>query len=476
LVTVITALGVPAHATYGARVAVDEPQYLLTALSIGRDGNLDISDELAEEAYRPFHRVDLPRQTTPTGDTAREVSPHEPLLPLLLALPMRLGGWAAARATLAVLAGSLAALTAWTAMRRFAVSRAVAVGVTAAFACTAPLATYATQIYPELPAAFVVLLAVAALTAPLTRLSATVFTVAIVALPWLATKYVPVAVALVGVALWRWAAAPFPSRSRRRNIVVVVLSALAAAGGLYLLVHRWLYGGWTAYASSRLATEGGELSAIGSDPNYGGRARRLVGLLVDDGFGMALWMPAWLLLPFAAGFVWKRRGAAGTVLLVPLATGWLIATFVALTMHGWWWPGRQLVVVLPLAVITVAIAVEVSSALRVLFVIAAAVGFVTWVWITIEAISRRRVLVVDFDRTGNPWVQLLRPLLPDGRTPTAADSALLFVWSVAVVGIGWAGWRYAEMGARAESGRPAHHSSNWAAYPGRSDAGATQNR
>ena len=31
-----------------------------------------------------------------------------------------------------------------------------------------------------------------------------------------------------------------------------------------------------------------------------------------------------------------------------------MATFVALTMQGWWFPGRQLVVVLPAAVLAIA--------------------------------------------------------------------------------------------------------------------------
>ena len=132
-------IGIPAHATYGARVTADEPQYLLTALSLGDDGDLDISDELADEAYRPFHAVDIDPQTYPLDDSGRQVSPHDPLLPLLLALPMRIGGWVAAKATLAILAAALAMLTAWTAVRRFGVRPQVAFPIVAVFACTAPL-------------------------------------------------------------------------------------------------------------------------------------------------------------------------------------------------------------------------------------------------------------------------------------------------------------------------------------------------
>ena len=90
----------------------------------------------------------------------------------------------------------------------------------------------------------------------------------------------------------------------------------------------------------------GEFTVVGNRPNYLGRSRRLVGLLVDDGFGIASWMIGWLALPFALGAVLRPpRVQEIAVLVIPLVTGWLVATFVALTMHGWWWPGRQLVVV-----------------------------------------------------------------------------------------------------------------------------------
>lgn len=443
LVAVVTAVGIPAHATYGARVAVDEPHYVLTAMSLGRDGNLDISDELADEAFRPFHRVDLPRQTQPVGESAAEISPHDPLLPVLLAVPMRLGGWVAAKAVLALLAGTLAALTAWTAMRRFDVSRPVAVGVVAAFSCTAPLATYATQVYPELPAALAAVAAVAAATAAPGRRSAAVLIVAVGALPWLSVKYVPVAAALAGVALWRW--------RRESRLTRVMTSALGIAGATYLLAHRQLYGGWTSYASGGYFADNGELSVVGNEPNYLGRTRRLVGLLVDDGFGLAMWMPAWLLAPVAVGMLWRSRPSGVELLLVPLAVGWIVATFVALTMHGWWWPGRQVVVVLPLAVIGTALAVEVLPVARRIIVPAALIGVATWVWTTVEAITRRHVLVVDFEDTGNPWVQLWRLALPHGRRPTPTDSVLLVAWTLGVAALAWAGWNYAGEAARREA-------------------------
>ena len=47
-VFVVAALAIQARSTYNAQVTADEPQYLLTAISIGEDFDLDISDEINE--------------------------------------------------------------------------------------------------------------------------------------------------------------------------------------------------------------------------------------------------------------------------------------------------------------------------------------------------------------------------------------------------------------------------------------------
>ena len=138
---------------------------------------------------------------------------------------MGLGGWVAAKLTLAVLAGILAALLLWVAVRRFAVPPRLAVPGVALATCTAPLAVYGQQVYPELPGALAALVAVAALTAPRpTPRTLSVLALAVVALPWLSAKYAPVAAALYLVAaigLWRAhrrrAAAALTGRARRRR-------------------------------------------------------------------------------------------------------------------------------------------------------------------------------------------------------------------------------------------------------------------
>ncbi len=73
--------------------------------------------------------------------------------------------------------------------------------------------------------------------------------------------------------------------------------------------------------------------------------------------------------------------------------------------------------------------------------LAAVLGVTTWLWTTIEAITRRHVLVVDFDETSNPWMRLWRLALPNGRDLTLADDVLTLGWAVVVVALIVAGFR-----------------------------------
>jgi hypothetical protein len=383
-VAVWAAIAIPARATVGARTTADEPQYLLTALSLAQDRDLHIGDELADEAYRPFHDVALPVQTQPRDD-GRVVSPHDPLLPALLAVPMGLGGWAAAKATLAALGGVLAGLLLWTAHRRFAVPLPVAAVTVLAFGTTAPLSAYATQVYPELPAALAVAVAVAASTGRRRPVDLVVVATAVAALPWLGVKYAPVAVALVAVVVGYLVA------EHRRHAVMALLGGLAAAGVVYLVAHRLLYGGWTVYAAGDHFT-GGELTVMGEDPDRLGRSRRLLGLLLDRGFGLAAWMPGYLLAVPAIAVLVRRRPTGWAALVAPLAAGWATATWVALTMHGWWWPGRQVVVVAPCLVLAVAWWAGRVRAVRPWVAVTGVVGAVNWAWPVALAVrtTRRR--------------------------------------------------------------------------------------
>ncbi|HET7652490.1 MAG TPA: hypothetical protein VFK42_05585 [Acidimicrobiales bacterium] len=434
-------LGVRVRATYGARLTADEPQYVLSAISLAEDRDLDISDELHDERWRAFHSpAQLPVQTK-VLDGGRQISPHDPLLPALLAVPVALAGWMGAKVALALMAGALAALVAWTAWRRFDVPFGLAVGGTALFAMSPPLAMYATQVYPELPAALVVAGCVAVLTAPRGpngRTTAAVVAL-VVALPWLSVKYAPVTLTIAAVAAWQlW-------RAGRRDLLVRAGVALVGAGVAYAVFHQAVYGGWTPYAAGDHFV-GGEATVMGVDVNLAGRARRLIGLLVDRDFGLVPWQPAYLLLVPALsaafgefGSPWRtqvtesRRGFV--VLVLPLLAGWLTATFVALTMQGWWWPGRQVVVVLPCAVLLVLVLAARHRAAAIALVALGAAGVVEFLWLMVEGLRHRLTLVVDFATTTDPLFRVWRHVLPDGRVTTDAAVALTAAWGAAALSV-----------------------------------------
>jgi hypothetical protein len=417
IVAAWVALAVPAPASRGGHVTADEPQYLLTAISLGEDRDLDIDDELDAERFRVFHNANLPVQTKVLDDGS-QVSPHDPLLPVVLAGPTLVGGWVAAKLTLAVLAGILAAVLVWTAVRRFAVPTSVAVVGVLAFACTPPLAFYGTQVYPELPAALAVALAIAALTGPLGRRGVLLAASCVVALPWFSVKYAPVALALAACLL-----------ARRRSVAVI--AGLGVMAGVFVAAHLAWYGGLTPYATGDHFV-GGEFTATGSDPDYFGRSIRLAGLLLDRDFGLAAWQPAFLLAVPAAVALVTRRPRGWLVLGLPFVAGWLNATFVAFTMHGWWWPGRQTVVVLPCVVLAVTWwAARTQMVARVLVGLGA-FGASVYACLVAQAVLGDLKLIVSFESVSHPLVRAWQWVLPDYRVLTARDWALHAVWLAAI--------------------------------------------
>ena len=165
--------------------------------------------------------------------------------------------------------------------------------------------------------------------------------IAIVAMPWLSVKYTPVAAVLATGLLVSL------RRSRRGSLTFGAAAAFIASAVVFAVVHVALYGGLTPYAAG--THFGDELSVMGDDPARLGRFQRVTGLLVDRDFGLAAWQPLFLLtMPAIA--VWSVRARGSARWLLTCAVGGEAGRprcFAALTMHGWWWPGRQTIVVHP---------------------------------------------------------------------------------------------------------------------------------
>ena len=429
---IVALLGIPARATYGAQASADEPQYLLTALSIVQDGDLDIANQRYSGAYRDFHEVLLPIQTELKPDGSR-ISPHNPLLPLYLALPMGVGGWVGAKVALAGLAGVLAGLLVWLGVARFGIPLGLTAGVVAVMSLSPPLAMYATQVYPEIPAALVVAVAIVALTGRPGWSTTVLLAAGVIALPWLATKYIPVAAVLAAAGGWK-------VRDRPPLLAGLVVT-LSGAGAGYLLFNQAVYGGLTPYAAGDFFV-GGEFTALGPAPNFAGRTQRILGLWVDRGFGLVAWQPAYLFALPALAWAAKYRTRHSRLLLSLAAVGWLVATFVAQTMHGWWWPGRQVVVVLPALVLLLMQWIVRVPRIRKPFIMVGITGSVAFLVLAVEATVGRATLIVDFASTANPLYRLWRMVLPDYMAPTTVTWVLHVLWlSVfgALLTYGWKG-------------------------------------
>jgi hypothetical protein len=418
----------PGQALLGGRTAADEPQYLLTAISLYEDADLDIADELGAARWRDFHADALPRQTRPTA-AGREISPHDPGLPVLLAVPVGLGGWGAAKVTLALVNGALAAVLAWTAVRRFGVRPAVATPVVLALTMAPPVAVYGAQIYPELPGALC-LAGIVALPGARHRRSAAVAGVVVLATTaaWLSIKYVPVAGVAAAIALWT------AGRDGARRAVGAALAAAGVLGVLYAAAHvRW-YGGLTPYASGDFfADNGGQLSVMGDRPNRLGRTRRLAGLLVDRDFGLAAWQPLWFAVVPGLAALAVRRPPRWLIIAAPLAAGWAMATWIAVTMHGWWFPGRHVLHALPCAVLAIAWWLDRVGAGRVVAWTGLVIGVVSTTWLALDAGLGDVTLVFDPWATANPVLGAMQPLLPDLRVRGRGDQLRYALWCAALV-------------------------------------------
>lgn len=435
--SVAAAVGTGMRASRWAATTGDEPHYLLTAISLAEDGDLDVADEHAADRYRPFHEAPLTPQAR-ARDDGTMVVPHDPLLPALLAPAMAAGGHVAAKLMLGLVAGALAALTVWAAVRRLGTSPRSALVVVVVLAASAPLAPYGSQIYPELPAALAVACAAAAVTGPLGRGGLAVALASLVALPWLSVKYVPVAAVLAAVGGVRLV------RAGRRSTAAGCAAALAAAGLAYAAAHLAWYGGVTVYAAGTFfANHGGEQVVIGTDPAWLGRSRRLLGLLVDRDFGIAAWQPAWLAAVPALVALARRRPGWAPVVVAPAAAAWLTATFVAATMHGWWFPGRQVIVTMPLLALAIAWWVDCSPRRLAAVTGLGAVGVASWVWLVVEGWLGRITLVVSFAGTSNPWYRLWRALRPDGSTYGAELILADLAWTAVLAGAAVLAWRWA---------------------------------
>ena len=348
----VYAAGAGLHASPGEDLSAPEAHILLLTRSIVDDGDLDLSDEYGAAAWRPFYGGTLVPLTGP-----RERGQLEPIAPgfaLLCAPAYALGGRLAVELWLAALAALGYVAAAWIARRM--VPDPWATGGVLAVGLSPPAVVAATTIAPDAVAASALAgaaaLALAARERPLARLTAWAGTL-LATLPWLGVRFMaPGAVVLAGV--YRW-----PRRRQRGLAGLVGVEVALFSTVLFVSINDRLYGGLTPYA---VLPEGVSPTGAHGLAAHLERWPRLLWLWVGRPEGLLLWAPVCAMAFVALGLLARSRRArlaqvlgeqvdvevTASFLAAVCAAAVLVAAFLSPTIAGPWFPGHELVAVLPL--------------------------------------------------------------------------------------------------------------------------------
>ncbi len=419
LLAVSYTLSIGLRATRNASISGDEPFYLITAQSLLQDGNLDLRAQYRAESYREFfdHPAGLWTQSIPLVD-GRVLSPHQPGLSVLIMPGFVAGGLRGVQVELLLLWAAAFALAFLLVERETSDARASWI-ITAVTGLTAPAFVYATEVYPEAAAGLCVVGAVLLLRArPAGARSGVALAALLSALAWLGMKYIPLGAVIAAWYLWST-----DGKGRGAFIGASVMSAAA-----YLWFHLAAFGALTAYNSNTVYEGAATSTVLQSHLDFGDRVYRTWGLFIDRRFGIGRWAPVFLAvlpcLPLLA-----RAGRAGALSASLIGAQVLIATFLSITMMGWWFPGRMLIVIFPLLPLLLTVAyLRAPRPVRVLGAAAAAYSLaITLVLLLAES---RGDVTMTFDpfALASPVFELPGPLFPDYRWWSLETNVLTAAW------------------------------------------------
>jgi hypothetical protein len=363
----------------------DEPYNLLLAHSLAYDFDTDLANNYAAGDWRHFmdHPI-APQPGDPVGRHGEVYSRHNALLPLALAPAYRLAGRTGAQVAMAVMTALLAWLTLRLARRYTAAYPGESLLAYAAVALLPPMPFYSSQIWVEVPAGLLAMLAldathdlagglgsgprragaaardtgrvqqgsaagaetgaappagaVAAATPgwqpPAGRTWAAI-ALPVLLLPLLKIRFVLIAAPLAAIALWQAARHP---RQRRAALALGLL--LAALVGAILLYNQ------RQYANPLKIHNLAEIDPQRHTPlDYLGGG---LGLFYDAAFGLFAYAPLWLLLLPALALLLARRAVLAAHLAVLTLPYLLVVTPRGEWYGGWSPPFRYALFALPL--------------------------------------------------------------------------------------------------------------------------------
>jgi hypothetical protein len=322
----------------------DEPFYVMTALSILHDRDLDERNNYDARDFDTFYPAFGPPRDgwpsfpdpLPPHATASQLpglySKHGLGLALLIALPWELGGRTLTLAVLAFIA-ALVALNMTLLARQFGASQPVAVLTALLLACSNPLLSFSLLIFPEMTAALCIVYASRRLIASrnMTWQWAAIGCCAS-ALPWMHYRLAPVSVVIAIVAIAR-----FRQQNALRDWIAASIAPLVSGATLLAWFVR-LYG-----------------SPLPPNSDHAGFSEPLgvlngaMGTLFDQQWGAFVHNPLLILATAAAlPFACRYRVAALCLAAVILPYLGLVSAY-----RVWWgeWnpPARYLTDIVPLA-------------------------------------------------------------------------------------------------------------------------------
>ena len=408
------------RASRGAAITGDEPFYLLTTQSLLDDGDLDLRQQYERHSYMEFfdHPDGLWQQSVPREDGVL-LSPHNPGLSVMLIPGFALGGLLGAQAELLVM-GALTFALAYVLAAKVTKAPRASWLTTLCVGLAAPAFVYSTEIYPEMPAA---LLLVASLLLVLSKERLGAWRALALAgllsvMIWLGVKYLPLAL-LVSVF--------FAVRAQRIGLATFATATLPSAV-LFIWFHLATFGELTPYSLNSVYAGFSTAEVVNSHIDFGDRIYRIWGLFIDRRFGIGRWAPV-LLLAVPGLLLLLRTGAMHRLIIALIATQISIATFVAITMMGWWFPGRTMLTVLPLFAIPMSLVLgQASVPLRVGALVLGLYSLGVTVALAHAGHSGEVVLAVDPFQMSAPLFQAIAGIFPDYRSWSAETRFLTAIW------------------------------------------------
>jgi hypothetical protein len=334
----------------------DEPHYLVITQSLLYDGDLQIENNHRRGDYMVYADRDLKPDYLKRGQNGQIYSIHAPGVSALVLPAFALGGYPGVVVFLALLFGAAGALT-WRAAYKLTGDATSSWVGWAGVVLSAPTFFHSFTVYPDGPAALIVIGATSFLLAGQSGRSGqsglsgrsdqsnsspwewSLVGTTIAALPWLHTRLAVVAVALLAVLAVRAVSEESSRSGGSARSVVALLAVPVISFALWLTFFHVIYG-----TIDPRAPYGGRGESLADIP------RGLTGLIVDQQFGLLPNAPIFGLALAGLATLWRMRRRF-VVELAAIAVPYVLVV----SANEMWWagfsaPARFLVpVLLPLA-------------------------------------------------------------------------------------------------------------------------------